>query len=420
MTKRKRECRMSMPTLASCPLVRAVWLNEEPAGVTTATTFWSEIEAVRHVSVATRTPKSTSSVTSCCQSLKEDKMIETSSSQSLVHVEVFITEKAALKQFIKDLAGHKNFIWFAAMNLVQVFHCQFNSNFFPLFLENLLGDSVPQVVCSLLLGISFIAPHINNLHLLSICRRHGVYAVILGLLLVKLVLSCIMFAVGPNHMWLLGLFIASNHVLTESTCTLLALVISDLVDKDFVIHRCKQAVSTLMFGTAAVVSNPGQTLAPLIGAWPLSIQTVHNVFDSGNTGISLKKDLSGLSLDQQQSYCLVMFHLLVLMPIVCTTHQLMGWSRFNPKGERLRMVKSPRKGAAYLAVWCCMSAWRHAILHHIQRLPKQAILHHASLSWLIQISDCIFFTLWCIYLDVACTVILLHNLFSHIALYLIN
>ena len=36
--------------------------------------------------------------------------------------------------------------------VLQVFHCHFNSNFFPLFLDNLLGDAVPQVVLSLILG----------------------------------------------------------------------------------------------------------------------------------------------------------------------------------------------------------------------------------------------------------------------------
>jgi len=62
-------------------------------------------------------------------------------------------------------------------------------------------------------------------------------------------------------------------VFTEGTCKLLTLVISDLVDEDFVIHKRKQAVSALMFGTAAFVSKPGQTLAPLIGTWLLSLQT---------------------------------------------------------------------------------------------------------------------------------------------------
>ena len=65
----------------------------------------------------------------------------------------------------------------------------------------------------------------------------------------------------------------SNRVFTEGTCKLLTLVISDLVDEDCVLHRRKQAVSALMFGTVALLSKPGQTLAPLIGTWLLAHQT---------------------------------------------------------------------------------------------------------------------------------------------------
>ena len=39
------------------------------------------------------------------------------------------------------------------------------------------------------------------------------------------------------------------------------------------LHRRSQAVSALVFGTAALLSKPGQTLAPLIGTSLLSLQT---------------------------------------------------------------------------------------------------------------------------------------------------
>jgi len=66
---------------------------------------------------------------------------------------------------------------------------------------------------------------------------------------------------------------ASNRVFTEGTCKLLNLVISDLVDEDVVLHSRRQAISALIFGTVALLSKPGQTLAPLIGTWVLSVQT---------------------------------------------------------------------------------------------------------------------------------------------------
>lgn len=74
-------------------------------------------------------------------------------------------------------------------------------------------------------------------------------------------------------MFIILFFFFSNRVFTEGTCKLLSLVISDLVDEDVVLHSRPQAVSALIFGTAALVSKPGQTLAPVVGMWVLTVQT---------------------------------------------------------------------------------------------------------------------------------------------------
>lgn len=60
---------------------------------------------------------------------------------------------------------------------------------------------------------------------------------------------------------------------TEGTCRLLKLVISDLVDEDFVVNRRQQAASALLFGMVALLTKPGQTFAPLIGTWLLCVYT---------------------------------------------------------------------------------------------------------------------------------------------------
>lgn len=57
-----------------------------------------------------------------------------------------------LGQYLRQLARHQNFLWFVGMDLVQVFHCHFNSNFFPLFLEHLLADHISLSTGSFLLG----------------------------------------------------------------------------------------------------------------------------------------------------------------------------------------------------------------------------------------------------------------------------
>lgn len=250
--------------------------------------------------------------------------------------------KPGLTTFVSQLGNQYNFIWFTIMNLIQVFHCHFNSNFFPLFLENLLGNSVSSSFGSFLIGISFLAPHVNNLFFLELCRRYGVYSVIRLLFSIKLGLSLFMFFMGPNNMWLLCIFIASNRVFTEGTCKLLNLVISDLVDEDYVLHNRKKAVSALIFGSTALLSKPGQTLAPLVGMWLLSIQTGHDIFQTTDKIVSLQPDKIGLDgVEQYRQGC---FNLLVYIPILCAIVQLAVWSQFKLHGHRLRWVKSCRTG----------------------------------------------------------------------------
>nr|XP_006007445.1 PREDICTED: transmembrane protein 180 [Latimeria chalumnae]XP_014350880.1 PREDICTED: transmembrane protein 180 [Latimeria chalumnae] len=117
-------------------------------------------------------------------------------------------KQLTLAEYLRQLSRHRNFLWFVCMNLVQVFHCHFNSNFFPLFLEHLLSDRISLSTGSILLGVSYIAPHLNNLYFLSLCHRFGTYAVIRWLFYLKLLLGLIMLFAGPDQVYLLCIFIA--------------------------------------------------------------------------------------------------------------------------------------------------------------------------------------------------------------------
>ncbi|KAM9188790.1 transmembrane protein 180 isoform 2-T2 [Mergus octosetaceus] len=254
-------------------------------------------------------------------------------------------KRITLAEYLQQLKRHRNFLWFVCMNLVQVFHCHFNSNFFPLFLEHLLSDQISVSTGSFLLGVSYIAPHLNNLYFLSLCRRCGVYAVVRGLFFLKLSLSVIMLLAGPDQVYLLCIFIASNRVFTEGTCKLLNLVVTDLVDEDLVLNRRKQAASALLFGMVALVTKPGQTFAPLIGTWLLCAYTGYDIFQRtplGNVVSAPPKLESAAALEPTlRQGC---FYLLVFVPIACALLQLLTWSQFSLHGKRLQMVKAQRQG----------------------------------------------------------------------------
>ena len=141
----------------------------------------------------------------------------------------------------------------------------------------------------------------------------------------------------------------SNRVFTEGTCKLLNLVISDLVDEDYVMHHRKQSISALVFGTSALLSKPGQTLAPLLGTWLLAKQTGYSIFYSDE---GTKTDNSDFLLDGKNVHDrtgsdvrMGCFQVLVYVPIVCAVLQILLWSRFKLHGRRLKVVTSQRIGA---------------------------------------------------------------------------
>ncbi|XP_068161415.1 transmembrane protein 180 [Antennarius striatus] len=256
----------------------------------------------------------------------------------LVHPDKPVT----IKQYLKQLSKHRNFLWFVTMNLLQVFHCHFNSNFFPLFLEHLLSDNISASTGSVLLGISYIAPHLNNLYFLTLCQRYGVYQVIRWLFMLKLGLSVAMLLAGVDHIYLLCIFIASNRVFTEGTCKLLKLVISDLVDEDFVVNRRQQAASALLFGMVALLTKPGQTFAPLIGTWLLCVYTGYDIFDREPVKDSVVSAPDVAFSPGTPPLRLGCFYMLVCVPITCALLQLLAWSRFTLHGRKLQGIKSLR------------------------------------------------------------------------------
>jgi len=248
------------------------------------------------------------------------------------------------KKYTYQVLKHRNFLLFAAMNLIQVFHCHFNSNFFPIFIQHLLSHALTPTAAAILLGLSFLLPHINNLYFLQLCKRYGSYFIVKCLFITKLSLAIVMLLFGMNYWYLLCLFIVSNRIFTEGTCQLLNLIISDLVDEDFVKYKRKSPVSALVFGTAALLSKPGQTLAPLVGSYMLYLQTGKSIFMNQNlqSGINSENNHDYINHEDESQVKHGCFIILTMIPIVCAVMQLFIWQFFTLKDNKLKQVKRDR------------------------------------------------------------------------------
>jgi len=252
----------------------------------------------------------------------------------------YSTTKVAF-QYFNELKTNHNFKCFFPVNLLQVFHCHFNSNFFPLFLQVLLSQQLSSGIGPILIGLSFLLPHLNNIYFLKLCNNHGVYKVIKILFSLKFIFAFIMMISGPDNLFLLCIFIASNRITTEGTCNLLNLVISDLVDEDYVMNRRKNPASALMFGMTSLLAKPGQTIAPLLGTWLLSVVTGENLYGlKGDAAIHFETGGGGVyAHNNRKNGC---FLLLTILPLVVASLQLIFWRKFTLHGKNLKQVKERR------------------------------------------------------------------------------
>lgn len=236
-----------------------------------------------------------------------------------------------LVNYIKLLPRHKNLFYFSILNLIQVFSCHFNSNFFPLFIDIFFNGNSKSLVGSCLLGFSFLIPHLLNMYLIRFCDKYGTYEVIKVLFIVKLLFALVMIAIGGTYYEIISIFLLSNRIFTEGICKLLNLIIADLTDEDFVLNERTQPISALIYGTTSFLAKPGQTFAPLIGTLFITYQTGTDIFYSVG-----KHSYDG---EDFKRGC---FKILLLVPICTAILQLLLWKNFDLHSNKLRLVKHKR------------------------------------------------------------------------------
>ncbi len=133
----------------------------------------------------------------------------------------------------------------------------------------------------------------------------------------------------------------SNRIFTEGTCKLLTLVISDLVDEDTVLNERPHPLSALIYGSAALVAKPGQTLAPLLGTLLLSFHTGREIFRPHAAGSPRSSDFNLAEVsDSLRATC---FYMLTLVSASCAVLQLLAWCQYSLRDQRLLWIKRLRE-----------------------------------------------------------------------------
>lgn len=263
--------------------------------------------------------------------------VETVDKLKSAYLHFSTTRLSSALLYLTQLCQMPNFISFIMMSLIQVFHCHFNSSFMPLFMQLLLQNHFPPYFCPMIMGLSFLLPHLNNFYFLQLCEKKGTYHVIRSLLVVKFAMALGVLVADVNVLWLIAVFIASNRIFTEGICRLCDLVVADLIDQDYVENDRQVAASAFFFGSAAMLTKPGQSFAPIIGTALLSLVSKNS--DNGIEMLESRAEATVLNIEDLQSYCLV----LTGVPIACSILQLLIWNHFDLRDSKLRYIKALRQ-----------------------------------------------------------------------------
>ncbi|KAM3917614.1 transmembrane protein 180-like [Leptodactylus fuscus] len=220
----------------------------------------------------------------------------------------------------RQILTQRNFLLFVSMNFFQVFHATFCSNFMIIFADNLIPkDALPTFVRSVMYGAGFMFPQFLVLISHSLLSTMGYYKVILYAFYVEAVSAVLMLCIGPQHYYILAIFLTTNMVLVQASFSVFNLPLADIIDADFTNYKRKAPLSSMVFGTNALFTKPAQSLAPMF------VVTILNQY--GYEHLTSKAD------QPDPSFFLglhdAMFYLTCIVPLCIAIIQIILWTPYS-------------------------------------------------------------------------------------------
>ncbi|CAM5086842.1 unnamed protein product [Natator depressus] len=226
----------------------------------------------------------------------------------------------------KQIMTQKNFILFVTMNFFQVFHLAFCNNFMMIFADNLIPkDVLSSFIRSIMYGAGFICPQCLVLLSHTLLKKFGYYRIILFSFYLEGIAAAVMFVLGPEHYYLLAVYLTTNMVIVQASFSLFNLPLADIVDADLIKHKRRSPLSSMVFGTNALFTKPAQSLAPML------VVTILNQFGYENLNNKFSQPDPSLFLGLHDA----MFYLICLVPLCIAVIQILTWTPFSIQNSHM-------------------------------------------------------------------------------------
>ncbi|XP_061169081.1 transmembrane protein 180-like isoform X1 [Saccostrea echinata] len=231
-----------------------------------------------------------------------------------------------------------NFISFVITNFFQEFHKTYLISFLAIICDQLIPASyISQGTRSTFYGfvpfssqivIILFAPLIAHFSYQRIYRANFIWKICSGM--------CLYFIVGEHYPGLILLFLLFDDCFTSATNSLLKLPLADITDANMEKYNRNHPISSMVFGTNALITKPANSLSPMLVVAILNRYGYDEVrqIKLGRTG---ENNLTG-SIELKNA----MFSLICFYPVVLGVIQLCSWSFYSISNKREIIIKADK------------------------------------------------------------------------------
>ncbi|KAI1883902.1 hypothetical protein AGOR_G00220870 [Albula goreensis] len=227
---------------------------------------------------------------------------------------------SAVLSLTLQILAQRDFQLFVLMNFFQVFMVAFCNNFTLIFADHLIPpDVLPSYARSLMYGAGFICPQLLVLSSQTLLKQVGYYRLILQGFYLEVGAAALMLVLGPQHHYILALYLTTVMVLVQASFSLFNLPLADIIDSDLHTHKRRSPLSSMVFGTNALFTKPAQSLAPML------VVSILNQFGYEK----LKEASAAADPSSLQALHSAMFSLVCLVPLCVAAVQILAWRPFS-------------------------------------------------------------------------------------------
>ncbi|VDI44227.1 Hypothetical predicted protein [Mytilus galloprovincialis] len=220
-----------------------------------------------------------------------------------------------------QILSDRNFIAFVITNFFHGLHKAFLSGFMVIVCDQLISDEVISAsirktfygAIGILSTVIVImgAPLLRKYSYFKVIKCSYVYTVLAGL---------VMFCIGYDHPWCLMLFLLMDSCASGATFGLFNMPLADIADENKRKYMRKHPISSMVFGTNALITKPAFSLSPMFAVSILNSYGYNELKDKTNVATPELKQ--------------VMFTLICWYPIIVGIIQFTSWSFYRVRSNK--------------------------------------------------------------------------------------